>query len=212
MPKDGCPLGSLGLGDEEVRLIEKFLNIIRANPEKAEKMVNEEETNLITVTQLHSLRSGNVKRFQRREAENKMKMAKKNKVSKRKKDQNVKSKEGESVKSEQNRNKKTRKLGKKGKRIANKNNNKKLEREKKNKIKLTLKMKKKKHKRKETQRNRQKTKFLGKSEVEKCMSLWVELTDIGLGVATSVRKQVIDIDLVIQFNYLPLAGKYHYKE
>ena len=49
-PQDGGSLGSLGLGEEEIHLVEMFLKTIRANPEKAEslygkfeKMVEEEE-------------------------------------------------------------------------------------------------------------------------------------------------------------------------
>ena len=49
-PQDGGSLCSLGLGEEEIHLVEMFLKTIRANPEKAEslygkfeKMVEEEE-------------------------------------------------------------------------------------------------------------------------------------------------------------------------
>ena len=41
--QDGGSLDPLGLGEEEIHLMEKFLKIVRANPEKAEKMVEEEE-------------------------------------------------------------------------------------------------------------------------------------------------------------------------
>ena len=61
--------------------------------------------------------------------------------------------------------------------------------------------------------NRRKTKFLGKSEeLENCTSLWAELTNIGLGLATTLRKQVMHIDLVIKVNSLTLAGKFHNKQ
>ena len=75
-------------------------------------------------------------------------------------------------------------------------------------------MKKKKQKRKRTQENRQKTKFLEKSEdLEKCTSLWAELTNIGLVLATNLRKQVMHIDLVKKkVNSLTLAGKFHKKQ
>ena len=35
-------------------------------------------------------------------------------------------------------------------------------------------------------------------EVNNCTSLWADLTNVGLGVATTLRKQVMDIDLVIK--------------
>ena len=60
--------------------------------------------------------------------------------------------------------------------------------------KVKSKEKKMKQKRKIMQGNRQKTKFLGKSaELEKCMSLWAELTNVGLGVATILKKLVMDM-------------------
>ena len=49
-PQDGGSLGSLGLEEGEIHLIERFLKTVRANPEKAEslygkfeRMVEEEE-------------------------------------------------------------------------------------------------------------------------------------------------------------------------
>ena len=70
-----------------------------------------------------------------------------------------------------------------------------------------------KQKRKGMQGNRRKTKSLEKSEdLEKCTSLWAELTNIGLGVATTLRKQVMDIDLVIRAIYLSPAGKFDNKQ
>ena len=204
--QDGGSLDPLGLGEEEIHLIEKFLKIVRADPEKAEKMVEEEEKDqdgsdakLMRVRQPPSMRS-------KRVAEKKVKMGKKKRrVSKqkkventKKKDQNgksknVKSKKRKSVKSKEKKINEKRQLGKKGKHITNKNNNK-LERKTQKKIKLISKMKKRKQKRKGMQENRQKTKSLEKSEdLEKCTSLWAELTNIGLGVATTLKKQVMDI-------------------
>ena len=101
------------------------------------------------------------------------------------------------------------KLGKKEKRIRNKNN-KKLERKTKKKLKLISKMKQINQKIKGTQENRQKIKFLEKSEeVENCTSLWAELTNVGLGLASSLKKQVMDTDLI---NSLALAGKFDNKQ
>ena len=37
-PQDGGSLGSLGLGEEEIHLVEMFLKTIRANPEKLESL------------------------------------------------------------------------------------------------------------------------------------------------------------------------------
>ena len=193
--QDRESLDSLGLGEEEI------LKMIRANPEKAEKMVEEEEKDedgsgakLMRVRQPPSMRS-------KRAAEIKVKMGKKKKKKDskqkklektKKKDQNAKSKKRKSVKSKEKKINKKRKLGKKGKHITNKNNNK-LERKTKKKIKLISRMKKINQKRKETHGNRQKTKFLGKSaELENCTSLWAELTNIGFGLASSLKKQVMD--------------------
>ena len=159
-------------------------------------MVNEEEK------EFPSMRSESVRTLHKRAAENMMKMAKKKKVSKpkkvnkiKKKGQNEKSKKGKGSKSTVKRINRKRKLGKKKKHIKNKNNNK----MKQKKIRFISRMKKMKQKKKKMKRNRQTTKFQGKSkEVENCTSLWAELTNIGLGVATSLKKQVKVIDMLIK--------------
>ena len=219
--EDGCSLGcSLGLGEEEVHFLQKFLDVIRANPEKAESLygkfqiiVEEEEkdkdqdvsgANLMRVSQPSSLR-------RKRMAEKRMKMGKKKKqVSKQKKvettkrDRHVNSKKRKIVKS------KAKKINKKRKkRITNKNNNK-LERKKKKTLKLISRMKKNKQKRKKTQGNVHKSNFLEKSEeLENCTNLWAELTNVGFRLASTLKKQVMmDIEFkVIKVNYL--AGKFH---
>ena len=206
-------------------MVEKFLKIVRANPEKAEtrygkfeKMVEEEEkVRDGTSAQLMRIRQPPLMR-RKRSTEKKAKMGKKKKrVSKQKKVENTKKKDQngkkrKSVKSKEKKINEKRKLGKMGKHITNNKNNK-LERKTQKKIKLISKMKKKKHRRKETQETRRKTKSMEKSEdLEKCTSLWAELTNIGLGLATTLRKQVIHIDLVIKVNSLTLAGKFHNKQ
>ena len=221
--EDGCSLGcSLGLGEEELHFLQKFLDVIRANPEKAESLygkfqiiVEEEEkdkdqdvsgANLMRVRQPSSMR-------RKREAKKRMKMGKKNKqVSKQKKvektkDRHVNSKKRKIVKS------KAKKINKKRKkRITNKNNNK-LERKKKKTLKLISRMKKNKQKRKKTQGNVQKSKFLEKSEgLENCTNLWAEFSNVGFRLASTLKKQVMmDIEFkVIKVNYL--AGKFHNKQ
>ena len=207
---------------EEFHLIQKkFLDIIRAKPEKAiglnekfrtilKEEEKEEEGNQFPVMnnqdgrdsnqmRVSQLGVGQVKLLHKRAAQLKMKMAKKKPVSKRKKndktkkkDQNVKSKKGKSVKSKVKRINKRRKLDKKAKHISNKNNN--LERKRKKKRKLISQMKKMKQKRKQMQQNREKCKFLVKSEeLENCTSLWAEFTNVGFGVATTLKKQVMNI-------------------
>ena len=44
-------------------------------------------------------------------------------------------------------------------------------------------------------------------ELDVCTNLWVELTNLGLGVATALQKQVMDVDLVTKLTSLP--GKFH---
>ena len=206
-------------------VIEKFLKIVRANPEKAEtrygkfeKMVEEEEKDQDgSDAKLMRVRGEPPSMRSKRATEKRVKMAKKKvskqkKVEKTKRDRHVNSKKRKMVKSKEKKINKKRKLGKKGKLITDKNNNK-LERKTQKKIKLISKMKKKKHRRKETQETRRKTKSMEKSEdLEKCTSLWADLTNIGLGLATTLRKQVIHIDLVIKVNSLTLAGKFHKKQ
>ena len=209
--QDGGSLDSLGLGEEEIRLVKKILKIVRANPEKAEKMVEEEEKDRDGSSgQLMRIRQPPLMR-RKRAAEKRVKIGKKQKqVSKQKKvettkrDRHVNSKKRKIVKS------KAKKINKKRKkRITNKNNNK-LERKKKKTLKLISRMKKNKQKRKKTQGNVHKSNFLGKSEeLENCTSLWAELTNVGFRLASTLKKQVMmDIEFkVIKVNYL--AGKFH---
>ena len=225
--QDGGLLDSLGLGEKEIQLVEKFLKIVRANPEKAEtrygkfeKMVEEEEkVRDGTSAQLMRIRQPPLMK-RKRSTEKKVKMGKKKKrVSKQKKVDNTKKKDQNGkkrkrVKSKDKKINEKRKLGKMGKHITNNKNNNKLERKTQKKIKLISKMKKKKQKKKGTKEKRQKTKCLEKSEDldNKCTSLWAELTNIGLVLATNLRKQVMHIDLVIKVNSLTLAGKFHKKQ
>ena len=173
--------------------MEKFLKIVRAHPKMAKKMVEEEEKDQDgSDAKLMRVRGEPPSMRSKRATANNVKMAKKKKKKvEKKKDQNVKSKTRKRVKSKEKKINKKRKLGKKEKRIANKKNNK-LERKTKKNIKLVSKMKKMKQKRNGMEGNRRKTKFLGKSEeLENCTSLWAELTNIGLGVATTLKKQVM---------------------
>ena len=211
----------MGLGEKEIHFLQKFLEIIRTNPAKAEKMVKEEEKDDqdgsgAQVTELPSLRSDRGSILNKRAAE--MKMAKKKNMLKRKKadktrkkDKSFRSKKVERVKSKLEKDSKKRKLPKKGKHIAKKINNKKLKQKKKKKIKIISRTNKLKQKRKQMHQNKQKSEFLVKSEtLENCTSLWSELTNIGLGAAATLKKQVVDIDLVIKVD--SLAGKFHYKQ
>ena len=73
-------------------------------------------------------------------------------------------------------------------------------------------MKKIKQKIEVKQGNRQRTNYLEKMEElnNNCTNLWAKLTNLGLGVASSIQKQVMDIDLDIQMN--SLTGKTHNEE
>ena len=232
--KDGS-VDSLAL--EEFHLLQqKFHDIIRANPEKAitlnekfrtilkeeEKeeegsqfpVMSNQDSNQVRVSQPGG---GQVKILHKRGAQLKMKMAKKEPVSKRKKndktkkkDQNVKSKKGKSVNPKEKRIDKKGNLDKKGKHISHENSNN-PERQRRKKRKLISRMKQIKEKRKQTRKNRHKSKFVVKSEeLENCTSLWAEFTNIGFGVATTLKKQVMDINLIIKVK--SLAGKFHKKQ
>ena len=214
----------MGLGEKEIHLLQKFLEIIRTNPAKAEKMVKEEEKDdldglvaqVIRVNDPPSLRSDRGSILHKRAAE--MKMAKKKKLSKpkkadktKKKEKSVRSKKVDRVKSKLEKANKKRKRPKKGKHIADKRNNKNLERKKKRKIKLISRTNKLKQKRKQMHQNKQKSEILVKSDkLENCTRLWSEFTNIGLGVATTLKKQVVDIDLFIKVD--SFAGKFHKKQ
>ena len=207
-PHDGS-LDLLVLREEEINFVQKFLKIIRSNPEKTQsvykklhKMLKEEEkanqdglgTNHMGAGEPPSMRRDTLRVLHKRGAEKKMKLVNKKHISKRekidktkKKDKNVQSKTEKYGAKQPN---KKRKLGKKGKSVAKKGKNK-LDRKKKRKINCISKMKQIKQKRKEVQEDRQKTKFLVKNEeLENCTSLWAELTSVGLGVATTLKKQV----------------------
>ena len=73
-------------------------------------------------------------------------------------------------------------------------------------------MKKIKQKIEVKQGNRQRTNYLEKMEElnNNCTNLWAKLTNVGLSVASSIQKQVMDIDLDIQMN--SLTGKNHNEE
>ena len=187
-----------------MHLVPKFLK----NPEKAEKMVEEEERE----------KDGGQPLSMRREraAEKKVNMAqkKKNQISKKReleetKKKDKKSKKGKGIKSKKETyNRRT--LGKKGKHSRSKNTNK-MERKTKKKRKLTSRGKKMNEKKNKTQRNKEQKTILGKSEeLENCTSLWAELTRAGLGIATTVKKQVMDFDLVIKVD--SLAGSLYKKQ
>ena len=77
----------------------------------------------------------------------------------------------------------------------------------KKKMKRIFKMKKIKQKRKEKQGKGQRRKNLEELN-NNCTSLWAKLTNVGLGVASVLQKQVthkIELDI----NVISLAGKFH---
>ena len=195
----------------ESYLLQKLQEIIRANPEQAESLfetfreiLKEEkmedlicshcpllnhrdewgDANQMRVSESHSTDS--IKIIQKRGAELRRKVAKKEQDSKRK---IVARKEKEKRQSrrengKQPEMKKHRKLGKK-----NMKTKKALQKRKKKKNKKILKMKKIKQKRK--QGERQKTRLLEKmKELNSCTSLWAEFTNVGLGAASALNKQV----------------------
>ena len=49
-----------------------------------------------------------------------------------------------------------------------------------------------------------------KKQNNNCTSLWAKLTNVGLGMASVLQKQVTDIDLDIKV--ISLAGKFHIEE
>ena len=80
----------------------------------------------------------------------------------------------------------------------------------KTKIKKTLKMKKTEQQRKAKQGNGKRTKLKMDKLNNNCTSLWAKLTNVGLGMASTLQKQVIDIDLDIKV--ISLTGKFHIEE
>ena len=73
-------------------------------------------------------------------------------------------------------------------------------------------MKKTKQQRKEKQENRERTGSLVKMEKQNnnCTSLWAKLTNVGLGMASVLQKQVTGIDLDIKVIYF--IGNFHKKQ
>ena len=163
---------------------------------------------------------GNVKRLHKRGVPLKRKVVKKKKVSEKKKDRrNVNSRKVERKQSGMENPSRTKKLGKKEKQKENKMKTKKISQKKKKKkrktktkIKKTLKMKKTEQQRKAKQGNGKRTKHVGKMDKlnNNCTSLWAKLTNVGLGMASTLQKQVIDIDLDIKV--ISLTGKFHIEE
>ena len=197
LPEDGL-LGSLmALGVEEIHLLEKVHQIIRASPGKAEGLFEkfrqilreEKKEELICkhcpgfnhrdewdATQMRSSLlpppshdTGSVKTLRKRDIGLRRKVARK--VLKGKK----------VAKKKERQNMKPRKVERKQTGVENSNKPRKLG---------------KKEKQKQKKKNI-KTKM---EEVNcySCTELWAELINVGLGVATTLRKQVMDIDLVIK--------------
>ena len=72
-------------------------------------------------------------------------------------------------------------------------------------------MKKAKQERKVKHGKRQGTNYLKKiEELKNCTSLWAKLTNVGLGVASIIQKQVTDIHFNIKV--ISFAGKFHKKQ
>ena len=227
-PDDGSvgpPLMTLGV--EEIDLLQKVQEMIRANPGKAESLFekfieilkeeNKEDLmcnhcppelnnrdgwdgNQMRVSLPPSPDSGSVKTIHKRGAGLRRKVAKKRQASKGKKVAkkvrgNMKSRKAEKKQTGVESPNKTRKLGKKEKHKEKKKNmkskeaSKKKKRKKNKKIKKIEKMKKIKQRRKVQQGNRR-TKNLEKLEELKCVDMWAEFTNVGLGVATTLMKQV----------------------
>ena len=242
LPGDGSLGPLMALGVEEIILLQKVHEIIRANPGKAEglfekfrqilKEENKEEVicnqcpgfnhqDEWDATQMRSSLlpppshdTASVKTFQKRAIGLRRKVAKKvskgtRKVAKKKDRQNTKPRK---VKRKQTgvENSKRRKFGtnknkkEKKKKTKSKEASQKKERKRNKKIKKMVKMKN--IKQSKFQHGNKRTKNLEKVE-ELCVNIWAEVTRVGLGAATTLKKQVGDIDLVIKVN--SLAGKIH---
>ena len=228
--------GSLmALGVEEIHLLQKVHQIIRANPGKAEglfekfrQILKEEKKEELICNQCPGFNhrdewdatemrssllpppshdTGSVKTLQKRAIGPRRKVAKKRskgkKVGKKKNRQNMKPRKVERKQSGVENSNKRRKFGKmenlkeKKKNTKAKEASQKKKRKKNEKIKEIAKMKKIKQRRKVQQGNRR-TKNLEKLEELKCVDMWAELTNVGLGVATTLKKQVGVIDLVMK--------------
>ena len=246
-PDDGSvgpPLMTLGV--EEIDLLQKVQEMIRANPGKAESLFekfieilkeeNKEDLMCNHCPPVLNDQDGwdgnqmrlrlppspdNAKTFHKRAVSLSRKVAKKKKVSKGKKVAKKKDRRNMKVERKQtgveNPNR-PRKLGKKEKQKENKKKTKtkktsqKKKRKTETKIKKILKMKKTKQQRKEKQENRERTGYMGKMETQNnnCTSLWAKLTNVGLGMASVLQKQVTDIDFDIKV--ISLVGNFHKKQ
>ena len=247
-PEDGSvgpPL--MALGEEEIDLLQKVQEVIRANPGKAEslfgkfhKILKEEGKEDLMCNHCPPVlndRDGwdgnqmrlrlppspdSVKMLHKRGVPLSRKVGKKKKVSqgkevaKKKNRRNMKYRKVERKQTGVENPNKTRKLGKKEKENKKKTKTKitsqKKKRKTETKIKKILKMKKTKQQRKEKQENRPRTGYMGKMEKQNnnCTSLWAKLTNVGLGMASVLQKQVTGIDLDIKVIYF--IGNFHKKQ
>ena len=235
LPEDGSagpPLVALG-EVEEVNLLQKVQEIIKAKPGKAKSLfekflqiLKEErkeelicshcggwEDNQIRVSLAPSPGSDSAETLHKRGAQLRRKVAKKRKKVAKKKDQqkNIKSRKAERKQTGVETHNKLRKKDKQREKKKNINTRKasKKKKGKKNK-KIKRKLKNPKEKRKIKQRNRERKKYLEKmEELNNCSNLWAELINIGFGAASTLKKQVMSIDLVKEVN--SLAGKFHRK-
>ena len=229
LPGDGSLGPLMALGVEEIILLQKVHQIIRASPGKAEGLFEkfrqilreEKKEELICnqcpgfnhrdewdATQMRSSLlpppshdTASVKTLQKRGVGLRRKVAKTKgkQVAKKKDRQTMKPRKVERKQTEVSN--KRRKFGKKENQKEKKKNVKAKEafqkRKKNKKIKTILKMKKIKQKRKIQQENKR-TNNLKILEEVKCTDMWAELTNVGLGAATALKKQVVDIGLVIK--------------
>ena len=226
LPGDGSLGPLMALGVDEIILFQKVHEIIRANPGKAEglfekfrqilKEENKEE--LICnqcpgfnnrdewdATQMRSsllppLSHDSIKKLQKRDIRLRRKVAKKEKKFAEKKDrQNMKPRKVERKQNGVENSKKRKKFGKnknqkeKKKSRKSKEASQKKKRKRNKKIKKIVKMKK--IKQSKLLHGNKRTTNLEKLE-ELCVNVWAELTRVGLGAATTLKKQVGDIDLV----------------
>ena len=242
-PEDGSvgpPL--MALGEEEIDLLQKVQEVIRANPGKAESLFGKfhkilkeegkEDLMCIHCPPLLNDQDGwdgnqmrlrlppapdNVKTPHKRTVSLSRKEGKKKKVSQGKKVAKKKDRRNMKSRKVENPNR-PRKLGKKEKQKENnkktktKKTSQKKKRKTETKIKKILKMKKTKQQRKEKKENRQRTGYMGKMEKQNnnCTSLWAKLTNVGLGMASVLQKQVTGIDLDIKVIYF--IGNFHKKQ
>ena len=216
----------MALGVEEIHLLEKVHEVIRASPGKAEGLIEkiwqilkeENKEELICnqcpgfnnrdewdATQMRSsllppLSHDSIKKLQKRDIRLRRKVAKKEKKFAEKKDrQNMKPRKVERKQNGVENSKKRKKIGKnknqkeKKKSRKSKEASQKKKRKRNKKIKKIVKMKK--IKQSKFLHGNRRTKNQEKLE-ELCVNTWAELTRVGLGAATTLKKQVGDIDLV----------------